>query len=503
MAENRIWKLRLNGEYFRLYRLYIVVAIAGGLAWACGPSPDRAYHEAISCLKALASDSAHSDVRGDAALALGRLKEPSSLAQLKAGLLGDQEDMVFKCAQALSEMGGPEATAALRDALNTARNPFIKAQIVACLHRLGDDSGKVQLEAALADSTDPLRRASAASGLGRVGDRAAVSRLVHILEKDVDFVPRSSAAAALGLLKDASTVPVLEKALLEDPDEVVRISAAQSLARFGSPAAVSILEDALIHQTNYQLRKILISCLVEAGGGKAIFPALRAMFAQTGNTVGRSLAAEALGRLGDREAIPLLKSVLQADSDDVVKLAAGEALGRLGEPSAMLATVHEILVNHPNDSFQRRAAEILVEYPDKFTFNTFKKLLAWNEDPEIRVSSARGIGRNGDRAGLVPLEKALEHDGDENVRLAVVGALGDMPQGTARKILENTLVNKGQSADVRLAAARVLRLKNDRDALGALVEALHDSDARVRMEAAVGVIKLTKGIDVREGSKKA
>lgn len=501
MTEKRMSNegLRFGGTCFRLY---VVMVIVGGLAWACGPSPDRAYREAISCLKALVSDSTRPDVQGDAALALGRLKEASSLMQLKAGIQNNQEDIAFKSVQALGEVGGPEATAALRGALNSIRDPFVRAQIVVCLHRLGDDSAVPQLETALADSADPLRRASAASGLGKVGNRAAIPRLVHILERDGDFVPRSSAAVALGIFKDASTVPALAKALQEDPDEVVRIAVAQALARFGSQAAVSILEDALIHQTNYQLRKVLISCLVDAGGGKAIFPALRARFARTGNTVEQSLAAEALGRLGDREAIPLLKSVLQADPDEVVKLAAGEALGQLGEAPAMLATVQGILVTHTNDSFQHRAAEILVDYPDKFTLNTFKRLLTWHEDPELRAISARGIGQNGDRGGIVPLEKAVEHDSDENVRLAVVGALGAMSQGTARGILESVLASKDQTAAVRAAAARALRLRNGRDALRPLVEALHDSDARVRLEAAVGVIKLAKGIDMEGESQK-
>ncbi|GEM_PF-1302078 len=497
MTRDRL-QFKLGGRYFKFYG---AIALVGALVWACGPAPDRAYSEAISCLKALASDSSRPDVQGDAVLALGRLKEPSSLAQLKAGFQSGQEDVAFKSAQALGELGGAEAAAALREALADARNPFVRAQIVVCLHRLGDDSAIPQLEAALADSTDPLRRASAASALGKVGRVSATPQLIRILETDRDFVPRSSAGVALGLLKDASAAPVLAKVLREDPEEVVRIAAAESLARFRSPSAVSVLEEAFIHQTNYQLRRTLISGLAEAGGGEAIFPALRAMFARTGNTAERSLAAEALGRLGDRGAIPLLKSVLQADTDDVVKLAAGEALGRLGEAPAMLATVHGTLVSHSNGSFQRRAAEILAEYPDRPALNTFKRLLAWGENPEIRALSARGIGQNGDRSGLVPLEKALENDQDQNVRLAAVGALGDMPQGDARGILSRALAGKNQTADIRAAAARALRLRNDPDALRPLFKALGDADARVRLEAALGVIQVTKGINLEQTMK--
>ncbi len=476
------------------------LAIVLALEVNCGTNPETAHQEAISCLRTLAGNSARSDVQGDALLALGRLKDASALPRMKAALGGSQEDVAFKAVQALEVVGGPEAMAALRECLKTDGNPFVKAQIVVSLHHLGDASGIPQVEAALGDSTDLLRRSSGASALGKVGDRAAIPRLSAMLLKDPEFMPRSSAAAGLGMLRDASALPALAQALREDSEPVVRISAVEAMTRIGGPEAVSLVEDALLNQTNYQVRKSLITALEDLKGGRAIFPTLRARFAQTGNTVERMLAAEALGRLGDREAIPVLKSVLQADADEVVRLGAGEALARLGEAQAMMAAVQGILVGHDNDSFQNRAAEILAAYGDESVQATFRRMIAWDGSPELRRLCARGLGRGADRSNIIPLEKALENDGDENVRITAAAGLGNIPHGAARRALSKALTAGNQTADVRIAAVRALRSQGDRAVLGDLVKALHDEDARVQLEAAFSVLQVAKGIDVEQKS---
>lgn len=487
-------------ESFGVILILVVILIQG---MGCGPTPERSATEAISCLKTLAGNAQRPDVRADALLALGKARESSIMTQLRSGLGSREEDLAFKSALALEEVGGPEAIVALREGLGGNGRPFTRAQIVVSLYRLGDPSGIPELRAALGDTADPLRRASACSALGKVGDRSIVQRLIGILGNDPEFMPRSSAATGLGMLGDPTAVPYLVRSLREDREEVVRISSAGALARIGGSVAISALEESFLKETNYVLRRSLLSALEDTRASRGIFPVLRARFAKTGDTVDRSLSAEAMGRFGDREAVPLLRAVLQADTDPVVQLAAGEALARLGEREAMMAIVLRFLIKHDNDSFRIRAGEILVEFGDASVSSTFRRLIAWDGNPELRAISARGLGRLGERTGIASLQKALENDADENVRAAAAAALGAIPYGAAREALAAALVAGNQTQGIRTAVARALGSRKDPGAIGSLVKALRDPDPKTQLEVALAILKLTKGIDLSAAAAKS
>jgi HEAT repeat protein/energy-coupling factor transporter ATP-binding protein EcfA2 len=113
--------------------------------------------------------------------------------------------------------------------------------------------------------------------------------------------------------------------------------------------------------------------------------------------------------------------------------------------------------------------------------------LLGDEDPEMRVTAARALGRLGQATPAVArvLHGALG-DPDPRVRIAAAGALGWLGQATPEVV--RALVGALGDADplVRIAAARALGQLSQAtpEVLRALCEALGDTEPQVRIEAA-------------------
>lgn len=218
-------------------------------------------------------------VRADAAEALGRLKEPSATARLKALLsdpepsvrraaavglasLGDQgisqefvkalldpsAKLVAGAAEALGLSGYKAAVPYLLKAYRTD-HPRVAAAIAVALGRLGDRQAVPWLVQALKSGLAPVE---AATALGALGDASATRGLCEALGHE--FPPlRAAAARALGqlartgnfdfILKDTA-VSSLHR-LVNDPDPRVQFCAALGLAGFGDPLGKQKLQQHL------------------------------------------------------------------------------------------------------------------------------------------------------------------------------------------------------------------------------------------------------------------
>ena len=222
-------------------------------------------------------------VRADAAEALGRLKEPSATARLKA-LLSDPEPSVRRsaavglaslgdeaiskefvkalldpsakivagAAEALGLSGYKAAVPYLLKAYRTD-HPRVAAAIATALGRLGKDQGDRQalpwLVQALKTGLAPIE---AATALGELGDSGATRGLCDALAHEFPPV-RAAAARSLGqlartgnfdfVLKD-SAVGTLHR-LLTDADPRVQFCAALGLAGFGDPVGKQKLQQYL------------------------------------------------------------------------------------------------------------------------------------------------------------------------------------------------------------------------------------------------------------------
>lgn len=218
-------------------------------------------------------------VRADAAEALGRLKEPSATARLKA-LLSDREPEVRRAAAVgLASMGdeaisqefvkalldpSAKVVAGAAEAIGLAgykagvpyllkayrtEHPRVAGAVAVALGRLGDRQAVPWLLQALKRGLAPVE---AATALGELGDASATRGLCEALGHD--FPPlRAAAARSLGqlarsgnfdfILKDTA-VSALHR-LLADGDPRVQFCAALGLAGFGDPVGEQKLQQHL------------------------------------------------------------------------------------------------------------------------------------------------------------------------------------------------------------------------------------------------------------------
>lgn len=218
-------------------------------------------------------------VRADAAEALGRLKDTSATAKLKAMLSDPQPAVRRSAAIALASLGdeglskefvkalldaSAKVVAGAAEALGLAgykpavpyllkayrtEHPRVAAAIATALGRLKDRQALPWLLAALKSGLAPVE---AATALGELGDAGATRGLCDALTHD--FAPlRAAAARSLGtlartgnfdfVLKDGA-VSSLHR-LLADPDPRVQFCAALGLAGFGDPVGKQKLQQHL------------------------------------------------------------------------------------------------------------------------------------------------------------------------------------------------------------------------------------------------------------------
>jgi HEAT repeat protein len=265
------------------------------------------------------------DVRHEAAVTLGVLKDRRAVPGL-IGVLGDPNPEVrLEAAHSLGLIGDPSAAPCLAPLLRDD-DVQVRRYAVAALAWLARDGLADQRTVgafilAMADY-DSLVRSWAARGAGYCRDSRVIAPLTDLLATDEQEVSRCAAKAlvthgadpailrlptfrpsaeavtrAVAVLRDPRTVPPLLEAL-KDPDPAVRACAAEALGPFKAREAfeplLSLLDDP--------------------------FPGVRAG------------AAQSLGALGDRRAIPSLISLLHderitADTSEALRKLTGQDFG--------------------------------------------------------------------------------------------------------------------------------------------------------------------------------
>jgi len=187
--------------------------------------------------------------------ALGEIESAEAVPALLKQL-GDQTEPIRR-ARALEALGKiaaslpadqnpkPELTSAIVDALNTearlgtGANPqVISLGLIAVLRARGDNAGPVIQQ--FLNHPEARIRADAANVLTRLRLRTGLPRLRELLAEDPNPIVRANSARALGAAEDAEALTLLERAL-NDTDLRVRVSALRSLALLRNPRSVQPL----------------------------------------------------------------------------------------------------------------------------------------------------------------------------------------------------------------------------------------------------------------------
>jgi HEAT repeat protein len=154
----------------------------------------------------------------------------------------------FMAIEALVELGGPEAVAALTGLLREDGNDWMQGRITRALAELGDTSALPALREIYTQSNGRNQIATAMA-MRDLGDSSAVTEIGQQAVTEFassDGGVRLDAVRTLSTLRDVSYNPTLVQAL-GDTNSDVRLTALRTLARQGTaselPAVMNLLSD--------------------------------------------------------------------------------------------------------------------------------------------------------------------------------------------------------------------------------------------------------------------
>jgi aminopeptidase N len=242
------------------------------------------HKEKKECLYQLKNATELAD-RADAITALGKLKGDDDVVAALADALRNDKAWGIRAnaADALGKLGGSAASKQLLDALNTAKEPWVRNRIVSALANFKDDPAIVaKLNSIAADDSSYRARGAALQALGRLRAPGALTTLDAAVAADSpDGFLRNAALRSMGPLGDDKAVPLLlEWSALGKPIES-REAAIASLAR--------------LQKDNKDITKQIASYLNEPHFSI------------------RMASIFALGARGDASAVPALEALLKSD----------------------------------------------------------------------------------------------------------------------------------------------------------------------------------------------
>jgi aminopeptidase N len=239
--------------------------------------------------------------RADAITALGKLKgDDDVIAALADALRNDKAwGIRANAADALGRLGGPAASKQLLDALNTAKEPWVRNRIVSALANFKDDP-------------------------------AIVAKLNSIAGDDSSYRARGAALQALGRLKAPGALPTLEAAVAADsPDGFLRNAALRSMGPLGDDKAVPLLLEWSALGKPIESREAAIASLARLQKDNKDITKQIASYLNEPHFPIRMASIFALGSRGDASAVPALEALLKSDdlSIEMVPMIKGQIAG--------------------------------------------------------------------------------------------------------------------------------------------------------------------------------
>jgi HEAT repeat protein/cyclophilin family peptidyl-prolyl cis-trans isomerase len=326
-------------------------------------------------------------VRARAALALGRIQDPSTIPVLTEALADEDALVRAEAAFSLGQTFEDSTEGALIGALETEEDPAVREALVEALGKVGDESASGVLAAAL-DSPESGVRCRAAIALGLQGRRGVTHQ-----------------GADQALLKHA-----------DEFDDEVRWRVFYALARRKVPAAMDAFIAGL-GDRNALVRAYSARGLGEIGGGRGLFPLISVLADEDWRVAVN--AARALGRSNDRRAVEPLVHAADSDNEHVA-LTAVEALGRLGGRRASERL--RDLVESENWRLRAASAKALAETDSAAAFPYLVEMLE-SKDPRLRASSAEGLGIAADSLSVAALMSLVSREKEPIVLAAALDGL--------------------------------------------------------------------------------
>lgn len=247
---------------------------------------------------------------------------------------------------------------------------------------------------------------------------ATLDLLINQLTAE-DLEVRRSATIALGRIGDANATPALINAL---SDESLAIDAANALGQIGDPRAVDGLLE-LLGNSDTSTRQAAVSALNSlalSSMSERIIPLLH----DSDSNV-RESAVKIAGYFGYRDAAPALID-LSRDPDERVRTAAIEHLPFIEDERALDVLVQVLKQETP--TVRAAAARALGNMDAPQADRQLIEALS-DDDAWVRYFSARALGRRRSADSVAALEKVIEKEQFNHVRIAALDSLGQIGGG--------------------------------------------------------------------------
>ncbi len=471
------------------------------------------------------------EIREQAVVALGDMKDPMALEGLFRVLNDENFSISIKAVEAIGKIGDRRAVEPLLTRLN---NPAcaLKPFIINALGEIGSERAAEGLMAFLySEKKDSPIREKVKQNISKTGADAVPVLVRFLAFKEWEI--RNFAVETLVRIGSPS-VPHLIDALKSNNGDL-KLHAAGLLGRIKDSRAVEALMP-LLEDNNSQVRFTVGNALRNL----AIPPGLKAEYmVKTGDWKGavslgresvphlikvledkskRSYAINALGEIGDERAFEALNSIIK-DEDINIRLAVVTALEKTGGKKAVpsiakalndkdgrvrrnaLISLEKILggdvINYIAPVLDDRdmtvktdIIKLLEKHKNSDTWKLLVRFLR-DESDRVRQEAAQSLGKIGSGEGIDFLIAGFE-DPSPAVRVAAINAVGGMGDKKGIVPLIKALENKDKG--VVIASINALTGLQDERATEGLIKALEHSDKTVRNQA---VIALEETGDIR------
>ncbi|MEK7448215.1 MAG: HEAT repeat domain-containing protein [Planctomycetota bacterium] len=393
---------------------------------------DKKFLESIK--KALTDKNQY--VRNTAILSLGIMGDLTVVKDLKEILLSSESQMISQAyaALALGYLKEQSSIDALKEVFNQKKVMKIDVKCAALLSLGNIENPSVIpfLGKILNDNKENVHvRAYAALALGRIKDEKALPFLKQAVQGRKNEI-QGSVAVALGLIKSRHGLTDLYDLFTKSRDSEVKGLAALSLAKLGDKSSAHLLLKAA-KQGDYNLGGFSILALGMLGDEKSK-KELRAILATKNKPFIRGAAALALGMLKDEESVLDLIKVVEKEeiSDSVTWSYAILALGMIGDKRAVpvLEKIFEKIqdpayLNLANAGYNNITVALAkLGQRDKVREILHKKL----EDKSIlfdnKLKILHGIGYVGDETSIDLLLNFYNNEKNAKLRSYAVLSLG-------------------------------------------------------------------------------
>lgn len=420
-----------------------------------------------------------SDLRMQAALALGEQGDRRAVGALIKALADDDTNVRYHAIEALGKLRAAEAVDPLAE-ITESKDFFLTFPALDALVKIGDARVVPRIVPLLQDE---LLREPAVNLLGQLGDETVVAPLTALL--NTPAAPTDPIADALATLSDRYEAQYGEGQYIADlaRNEIEATGVQNLLDALETPGKENLRSIALVlgwlrrpgvdHALTRlmgrdDLRHEIIDALVRHGN--ATLNLLITQLEAEDLEVRRS-AIIALGRIGDSRATLPLSNLLREED---LAMDTANALAQIGDPRALDGLLD--LMGSSDASIRQAVVNALNSLAAPSMSKRIIPLLH-DRDPNVRESAVKIAGYFGYPESADALLE-LCRDPVEQVRGAAIEHLPYIEDERTLDVLANAV--KQETPRVRAAAARAIGELDAPETVHHLMEALADEDVWVR-----------------------